>query len=493
MIWNFWRRPWAYATAIATPLMALALLVLLARRALYVFDLSWDSTSYHLPFAARIVGLCTKSCFEMNNGLEIYYESFPLATETIQGILWRVFGFPEAANFVSFISLLLLIIYLIRVWNVEFQWATFGLLAIPFVQIFATMSYIDLPTNVAASIGLLTLAGILLERPMPGLGVQMAFALSVIFLGNSKTQMIPIAGAIALMFPILVNRYVVPEARGIWRIDSRHWQGLLPSLALLLLVSAYGIRNFYVFANPFFPVNVTLGGVTIFPGVVPPASADYFPTYLKDTPGFVKWILSVLEYGAFDARPVPYTPGQGSVPQTATSFRMGGLFACYVLFNIGMLFFSFKRLETSKRRRITSFVSIMTIFVALLPASSEIRYYMFWMIVIVSLNLYFISAEREKNDLDNTLIYFSKLAIFSSLSFVILITSGMYLRARGGDIGSILSSMRVNDNVQKIIKNGDKVCYDNVRFAFLYAPVFHQGMKYKVFQYNSPQCNVIIP
>ena len=197
----------------AITVLASIAIFFLVRRAFGSLDIAWDAATYHLPFAARRVGLCDEHCLILSAYFENIYRSFPPLADIIQGFFWKVTGRPEATNLASLSALLLLIAYLRRFWLIHWGLAVVAMLAIPMVQIHATSSYIDLMTNVAATIAVLSLLMIVLHPERVNWKLQIVAVLSMIFLGNSKTQMIPVAALLGALFLLLENIYVQPEQR----------------------------------------------------------------------------------------------------------------------------------------------------------------------------------------------------------------------------------------------------------------------------------------
>src|SRR5579872_5697686 len=72
--------------------------------ALHDVSQAWDSGYYHLPFAARIAGVLPAGDFIFTAANQARFSGFPLAIETLQGLLWRVTGRAECANLVAFAS-----------------------------------------------------------------------------------------------------------------------------------------------------------------------------------------------------------------------------------------------------------------------------------------------------------------------------------------------------------------------------------------------------
>jgi hypothetical protein len=457
---------------------AAVILLALFFRAFTTFDQSWDTVAYHAPWAARLMGLCDPSCFELAWFLEKRFQSFPILVEWLQGAAWWLTGRPEAINLPSFASLIALIVYLQIYWRVPWAWATLAFCAVPFVQIFATIAYIDLPTNVAAAIAVLALLSLLLNRDLTPAHLAIA-ALAVVFLGNSKTQMMPVAGLIAVAV-VLGSTILSPAGL----LSLRSYRGWLLGLLLGLALSATALRNLVVFGNPVYPVQF-LG----LPGVEYAFIDDQAPEYLRGLPHGLVWLFSIIEFSALDGRRIPYTVGNGEVPITAPSYRMGGYFGFYVLISLGLLAIAALRTERRIRMIVFSFVGVVTVVVAFLPASSELRYYMFWFLLILCLNLWLFLSPRVADWAGRAELGLAFKAI-TLCCFVAVVawTGGDYLKP-GPSLREALVERGIQQTIDTEIADGSVTCSHELQTAFLYADVFQPGRNYQIVQKRPPECN----
>jgi hypothetical protein len=369
--------------------IAFVAISLLAYRAGTTLDPSWDSIAYHTPFAARLWGICDEACFRMASNLEVAFQSFPKADEYLQGLLWRLTGVPEATNFIGLIFLVGFILYIARFFRIDWGWATISLLAVPMIQIHATTSYTDLAPNIAATIGILTVLLLLIYPERVGLLVLGLFAVSMIFLGNARLQLTPIATLlIVIVTVILMQKSRSDEDMEICLPGPR----LIFVLGALLMVLTLGnpIKNLIVFGSPFYPVEIKVGGHVIFFGPWTANAGNSVSDQLHSAPPSLRWLLSILDFRAFDGRFAPYTYDQGDVDQSLWSFRMGGYSVWSVLFSLSFLIWFLvqpSRSSVTFKIAITAIVSANTVSVIFMPASHELRYYMYWIISLLSINL----------------------------------------------------------------------------------------------------------
>jgi hypothetical protein len=449
---------------------------LLARRAIFNLDTAGDALAYHLPFAARYVGLCDDDCYEFLPIFDKLFRSFPPLPDWLLGIFWRLTGRPEGANFVALTSLMVLTIYIWRFLKVPWGLAVISLLAIPVVQVFATSSYIDLTVNAAASICILSIFNLAMYPGRFGWPSVAAFCASLVFLGNAKLQMFGISALCGIAFVVLTSVSRDTPVHGFWRV---HWRNPLGIAAILLLglATAYsGIHNFITFGNPVYPVQVSLLGFQL-PGLLEPIAANSRPAYLADAPGPVAWLLSVLEFKAFDARHTPWTLGQADIPVTTDSYRMGGYFGVYVLLIVSMFWFASASSPRRERWIARSFVMILSLFTAIMPAANELRYYMFWMICLVTITLHLALANTERTT--QRLIV---AIVICCGAYVTILSGGRFFRMGGGDAEAIVNGLGVRAEIDAV-KDGATMCVkDKLPLTFLYAKVFHPGRNYRTIE-----------
>lgn len=120
------------------------LLVLLIWRAVLTVDPYFDSFAYHLPFAARLAGLCPETCYRMGDYLQAVHDGFPKLFHGLQGLVWRTTGVVQAVDVLNVGALVLFGLILHRSFRVPAAWTFCALVAVPLIQIHATSTYIDL-------------------------------------------------------------------------------------------------------------------------------------------------------------------------------------------------------------------------------------------------------------------------------------------------------------------------------------------------------------
>lgn len=434
---------------VAVRLVALALLVSLFVAACHDVSKAYDGWFYHLPFAARLTGIVDGDTYVFGSANRVRYQGFPLATELLQGLVWRITGRIECANLVAFASLPAMALFAKRVFGTPAHLTVLALLAVPLVQIHATAVYVDLPANTAAAM-LCLLAWRALGDPKPPSPKTLAFASALAaFTANTKFQLVPTVVIVAM---VLVVRSVKPEGARAKR--------LAVIAASLPFVFFTPLKNLVMWGNPVWPIELTILGHH-FPHVEGAYASS--PIWLEHVPQQARFAASVIEAGL---RPIAsharWSLDQWT-PPSHDAYRMGGFFGAYVAVLLVALF------VFAKRGTKLAFVAF-TLAVASMPQSHELRYYMVWMIVLVMLVL--VSAARTRP---------RAAALVASAAFAVVVwsTEGGYLYASGDSFRTLVAD-KVDRSVIEGIRDGERICVSRQPWTFLYAPRFHPEKRYVV-------------
>lgn len=462
-------------------LPAILLSAALLRRAWLDIDTAWDSIAYHMPFAALRAGILSPSEYQINPAFDSYYTGFPVLPDYLQGWLWRLTSHAAATNLVALLALAALVAFLWRVWGVPLPDSLLSLLAIPVVLIDSTSSYIDLFANCALSIVLLL---VFLALVFPSrlkvrhlLGALAAMAVAA----NSKTPFVVLAtaGVVILGGVMYLNRRQLAPLRGEFSRAPRFLQIAYVTCMLLLLGLSYCryFENFRQFGNPLYPVALKVGPIKL-PGFLD--SGGTRPEYLRGAPKVVVWALSVVEYNAFDGRVPFWTNGQGDLKLSSPAFRMGGYFGEYVLMNVFWLLFQQFRLRRTLGWKPLAFLATLTVITALLPASHELRYYSYWMLCLVAVNLILIVNGLEGDDRFQTRLFFLAGAV-AALAFCVLSDGGYYLRRTGAQPDLLVEGLGIKKSLSDMhLRQDEVVCVSGKgQFTFLYSPAFNPGLSSK--------------
>ncbi len=450
-------------------LFAWGLLASILAAALHDVSLAWDVWYYHLPFAARIAGIVPAEQFAYDPMNQARFDGFPLLGEALQGVLWRITGRAESANVVAFAALPLFAWFAKRRLDVPMHFTLIALLAVPLVQIHATSCYVDLPGNAAmGALVLLTIHAWADER-QPDWRVLVGAGVAAAIAANTK----------ALMHPIVLVALVALGARALpTLVRTRRWRVIALIALAMPLIFATPLKNLIEHKNPYYPVAFELFG-RMLPGPDEPYSSS--PVWLEHAPRPVRFFCSVLEIG-MGSEPKRWTVDQWTPPD-APAYRMGGFFGVYVLFHLVLFAW---RCVRERRDRVVGVAAVgfgvLTAIVSMLPQSHELRYYMGWMMVLVTLNLWL--AQRS------TLPSFVRLGNVAlgcavMLAAVLVITRGEYVYPSGESFKELVHAA-VNDGALGKVQEGEHVCVRHAPWNFLWAARFHPPRSYTVTEAVEP-------
>lgn len=295
---------------------ALLLLVALARKGWQDIDGAWDSLWYHMPFAALRVGLVSQKQYQISQWLFTYYDGFPALPDYLQGIAWRLTSRPQAANLVSLFALICVTIFFRIRYKVPFGYTFIGFLGIPMVLIQSTSTYVDLFTNCFATMLIFTLFWMWMEPEQFTTGDLLVVFVSVAVAINSKPQFVAIGtlALAALLVGILLNRQKLTCLRDQFHQATTGRRLLVVAACGLCLCLAYvnPAKNLIKFHNPAYPAKANFGPWHL-PGSYKVRSTANYPPYLEHLPQYRRWIVSIIEYDAFDGRNPLWTNSNGDV------------------------------------------------------------------------------------------------------------------------------------------------------------------------------------
>ncbi len=417
---------------------------------------AWDVWYYHLPFAGRIVGLLDPDAYAFGRLNQARYDGFPLLGEALQGLLWRITGRVECAAFVSLAALPGIAWFLHRAEKVPPHVTALALLAIPLVQIHATGCYVDLPANTCVTLLIILIYRQVVRREPPPLRVMIGAAALAAAAANMKFQLVPVVVVASLVLVVIALR----------RDEERLGRLLVVTLALPL-VFATPLKNLALHGNPVWPVELRVLGHT-FPHLEGAYASS--PDWLAALPGPVRWAASVLELGL---RPIAsharWSLDQWTPPRE-TGYRMGGFFGAYVVVNVVALAAAVIVQRSRESKVALAFMAGASVMASLMPQAHELRYYLFWMLLLVALNLIVWARARRVT---------VGLVALGALAVVAWSTGGTYLRASGDSFATLVAD---HVDVQALDRLGpaERICIARAPWTFLYAPRFHPGRDYAV-------------
>ncbi len=244
-------------------------------------------------------------------------------------------------------------------------------LTAPIVLIHTAVSYIDLFGNAFLAIGVCSCLALYLFPERRSRTVVVCGFAGLAIAAWSKALLVPVIGVMFILLAIVVLR-----SRAADRFDRRQVAVLFFVFATLSAVPY--AKNLALYQNPFWPTQVPVVG-SLFPYV---ADAAYFdtqkPADLYGAPQAEAFFQSLFEINVPTSYPnrLRWIVDQGSTPSQA-GFRMGGFWGVgvliYLLIMFGMLI-AFRR-----KAGVIACVAAVGVLcvVAVIPASNNMRYYMF--------------------------------------------------------------------------------------------------------------------
>lgn len=451
--------------------VAAGLLVSLSVAAWHDVSKAWDVWYYHLPFAGRLAGMIDPSSFAFGRSNQARFDGFPLFGELVQGLLWRITGRPEAASFFALAALPGLAWFLKRAFAVPPHLSVIAFLAIPLVQIHATAGYVDLTANACVTMLALLAYRQVVLREAPSLRVLASGSALAVAAANTKFQLVP---AVFVAAAVLV-------ATSLPRSPSRRYR-LAAIAAALPFVLATPIKNAIRHGNPVWPVELRVLGVSL-----PHVEGAYAssPVWLEHVPGPLRWAASVLELGL---SPIA-SHGRWSIdqwtPPGEPGYRMGGFFGAYVIVNVAALVAAAFVLRSRESKVALAFAGGATVVACLMPQAHELRYYLFWMLLLVALNLIVWSRGRERDVTAARAT--TAMALVASLALAVVgwSTGGTYLYPSGDSFAQLVDA-KVDRAALQRVAPGERVCIPRQPWTFLYAPRFHAGRPYSVQEAEGP-------
>jgi hypothetical protein len=154
---------------------------------------------------------------------------------------------------------------------------------------------------------------------------------------------------------------------------------------------------------------------------------------------------------------------------------MGGYFGAYVLANLAFLGLAAWR-RTREARAAAMLFGGVTLVVSLMPQSHELRYYMHWMMLLVSLNLILWTSPRFGHARGPLAL---GLTATLALAVVAWSTNADFLYASGSTFAEYLAKRAPSAAFSEVVP-GDHLCVSRQPFTFLYAPAFHPTKTYAV-------------
>ncbi|MBE9044355.1 hypothetical protein IQ255_08055 [Pleurocapsales cyanobacterium LEGE 10410] len=364
--------------------IAIILVISIFLKAIIDRDTNYDVGWYHHLFAARIWGIVPAESFLSEDLIEHRFAGFPLLAHFFQGLLWKLTGRIQATNLVGYLSLIIYFWFLKSYFQVPLYLSAIAIFTIPAVLTHAATSFVDLPGNIGVAVLMMMTYSLFKQSRLPRRGELLVAFLGAAAAVNIKPQLQPVVFVVYCVVGIrliwLYFKYTSPGKRKLW---------LTVPLAVVAsgLIFATPLKNVALYGNPFYPIRIEVAGIVL--------NHQLTPQTYDEGNRPQKWLQSILEINT-----PKWSPDQWNGGDARYLDRAGGFFGAYVVFNFILLvgLTIREQLQSASkdkpRHATTALVTVllMSLIPANFPQSHELRYLMFWMIVLVSLNLYLVTS-----------------------------------------------------------------------------------------------------
>lgn len=468
--------------------IALVIVISIFLKAIIDMDTNYDIGWYQLPFAARIWGIIPKEAFLAENLIEHRFDGFPLLANFFQGLLWKLTGRMQAANLVGYFSLLIYFFYLRSYFKIPLYLSVIAIFTIPAVLTHATTSFVDLPGNIGVSVLMLMLYNWFRQSRLPKKSELIAAFLGAATAANTKPQLQPL---VFLLYLIVGLRLIWLYFKYTDSTQRRLWLTIPLTIIASGLIFATPIKNVAVYGNPFYPIKIEVAGVVLNHKLTP-------DTYSQGNRP-QKWLQSI-----FEINTPHWTADQWNQGNPKHLDRGGGFFGAYVIFNLILLlgltiYEQLRNRQVSPENKspnaIAALITVLLISVvpANFPQSHELRYFMFWMITLVSLNLYVVTSLHIQGSRWLQPKYLGVVCLIF-LTIVYTKISNFYIKPAFVKVESfvnnnnnvkteLLEQMTPNERICLIgrhgIPNPNAVPVAQIQNTFYYSSYFHPEIKYE--------------
>ncbi|MEM8677493.1 MAG: hypothetical protein AAGF83_27090 [Cyanobacteria bacterium P01_G01_bin.67] len=466
-------------------LAATILVIAVLLKAVIDIDASYDPGWYHMPFAGRIWGIIPKEIFIGDEEwFEPRFEGFPLLAHFLQGFFWKITGRIQSTNLVSFLAIFGYFFFLRAYFQVPFYLAVTALFSIPLILFHASSSFVDLLGNVGVSMLIMIIYRLYTNKNLPQAKALLVACLGATMAANTKTLLQPFV-FVALIFAGVRIAWLYYQHKSAIKLGK-----IIPlSLLATVIIFATPVKNTVVYGNPLYPIRVEIAGVVL--------NHKRIPKAFEQGNRQINWISSMLDIN---------TPNVWSADQWSPNLernRRGGFFGAYVVFNLLLLLLFLlrelrqnkslpKHLRDHKSKLAVGVVVAMSLIPLNFPASHELRYFLYWMITLVSLNLSLLSSPANSNYVLNKWLQVKHIRwVFLIFMIIVLIktnyrpikpvflTLDKYVNL--GVNQEFLSQIEPHKEICLISKHmgGDVQTADkaSLKYAFLYSSYFHPELE----------------
>ncbi|QCS63259.1 hypothetical protein [Achromobacter denitrificans] len=345
-------------------------------------SIGYDSWAYHLPFSSFLFNIGDgDSAYKLCRSLQFVYAGFPVGSELLQGVFWKLFGSVNYIVVPHFLMLAVLVVWISRRFAVSPTALLVFLFSCPLILLHVTGMYNDIMLAICATAAVAVSALILLSPENRKLWLTLLVLLT-------SCSLIKYQGTLSAVSIVLV----LATALAVRGNFSRR-------VFILLLVcgvgaTAWQFKNLVEYKNPFYPLKVELAGHTIFDGPTPAYKNE--PQYVPQFKPFfffasateMDWIIRgvVPEYGL--------AMGTGDAAKKYGPARTGGFGQAFFLLNFLLILVQIglrKRLD-SMQRALLAIVAPLLLVTSFMPQSHELRYWLLVPMSMAILNIRYVTS-----------------------------------------------------------------------------------------------------
>jgi hypothetical protein len=243
----------------------------------------------------------------------------------------------------------------------------------------------------------------------------------------------------------------------------------------LPLIFATPLKNTVIYGNPFYPIKITIAGQELNHKV---EQYKDIPDGLEKYSAPQRWIYSILEMKRISYY-APWSIDQWS--RESSSNRVGGFFGANVVFNLLLFSYICYRLRSQDTKVALIIMVIMSAVASIMPQSHELRYYMYWMITLVSLNLYLVcNLEQFSEGVIPRWLNYKLFGVVCLLilTIVVVMTRAVAIRPKFLTLAGFIEK-NVKSSILEKIEPGDQVCLMKKQpYTFFYSSRFHPEINY---------------
>lgn len=441
--------------------IALIITILIFLRGIIDIDGTFDTWGYHLPFAARIWNIVPGEQFI---NMEERFQGFPLLGEFFQGFFWLITQRVQGANLVGFFSLVLYSYFLRTYYQVPYHLTAIALLGVPLIQAHTVNCYVDLIANVFLAMMIMMAYFIYRQQDFPSLRDLLVIFLAGVGASNSKPQLEPLVFVVLIFIALRIIWLRWQNSQTKQQLFSWLVKAIPIAFLASLLIFATPIKNIAIHGNPFYPVRIEIAGKVLNHAL--PLYSDS-PGYLADAPKAQRWLYSILDVNS------PYWNHDMYSPNPDRN-RMGGFSGVYVLFQVFLLIYLIVKYPQGDHYLAGITVAVMSVIAANFPQSHELRYFMYWMMVLISLNLHLVTRIQD------SFINLNRLGLISLIALIIVgtKTNFVYLKPSFNTLEKFLDK-KIDREIVTQIKPGENICLPKrYPFTFAYTSWFHPQLGY---------------